>query len=94
MAFRRYVPPSAVTGGGSLCVSHEVGLRDYPVHNVGSPNLLDRRKTLVLFGQLGDALMAHGWGDALLYYAARSFSEGHQLWSPFAVDDLELHPVS
>lgn len=93
MVFRRHVPPSAVTGGGSLCVSHEVGLRDYPVHNVGSPNPLDRRKSLVFFSQLGDALVAHGRGDALLHYAARSFSEGHQLRSPFAIDDVELHSV-
>ncbi|MFJ9195702.1 hypothetical protein [Streptomyces globisporus] len=93
MAFRLHVPSSAVPRGGSLCVSHEVRLRDYPVHNVGSPDLLDWRKIWVFFSQLGDALVAHGWGDALLHYAARSFSEGHQLRSPFAVDGFELHSV-
>ncbi len=87
-------PSSAIPAGGPLRMGQEVGFRDRPVHDVGSSDLLDRRKVLIVSRELGDALVAHGWGDALLDHAARSFSEGHQLGSPFAVDGSGLHSVS
>lgn len=94
MTFSLRVPSTAIPAGGPLRMGQEVGLRDRPVHDVGTSDLLNRRKVPVVSGELGNALMAHGWGDALLDHAARSFAEGHQLGSPFAVDGFGLHPVS